>query len=164
MKILFLRHAEAEDLQTTDHDRALTSKGIKQARRMGSFLEAAGWKPDWALTSPLVRARQTADLVAAGAELPEPTVVDWLACGMTPESCFDGCERLPAAESGGTLLLVGHEPDFSTTIGAWIGREGAIASVRVKKASLTGLDVSSFSAGGACLEFLIPIRILNYAP
>lgn len=163
MRILFLRHADAEVIRTTDEARALTAKGNRQARRVGGFLSAAGLRPRRILTSPLVRAQETAGLVAGVAGLPEPEVVNWLACGMTAGRCFSECEKLASDQEGEELLLVGHEPDFSETIGEWIGGESSVAMVRVRKASLTGLDVSAFVAGGAGLEFLVPVRLITHA-
>ncbi|GAB4178773.1 MAG: phosphohistidine phosphatase SixA [Terrimicrobiaceae bacterium] len=162
MKILFLRHADAEVIQTSDEVRPLTAKGNRQARRVGEFLAACGMRPGRVLTSPLVRAQETAGLVAAVAGLPDPEVASWLACGMSASRCFSECEKL-AGDDSEEVLLVGHEPDFSEVIGEWIGGEGTVAAVRVKKASLIGLDVSAFLPGGAGLEFLLPVRLISHA-
>jgi phosphohistidine phosphatase SixA len=64
MKLYLLRHATAEDAAASDAARELTRDGREEARIAGQALVALGVKPDHILTSPLVRARQTADLVA----------------------------------------------------------------------------------------------------
>lgn len=162
MRVLFLRHADAEVLRTTDEARPLTSKGNRQARIVGEFLASSGLRPSMILTSPLVRARETAGVVTAVAGLPDPEVAGWLACGMTPARCYAECGKLAA--DAGDILLVGHEPDFGEVIGEWIGGGGAMASVRVRKASLTGLNVCAFAPGGAGLEFLLPVKLISHAP
>ena len=156
MVAYFLRHADAELRVNSDHERILSPKGVEQAERAGKFMVRCGLLPEIVLSSPLVRARQTAQIVAAnfgGASLSE---VDWLACGMETETCL---AELKAREQKASILLVGHEPDFSETISAMLGLDDA-ASIKVRKASLTGVEVTDFRPGQAELHFLVPSKFM----
>ncbi|MBV8586412.1 MAG: histidine phosphatase family protein, partial [Verrucomicrobia bacterium] len=80
--LFILRHADADTEAPTDAERSLSEKGMDQARKIGRFLRDQGVQLDHILTSPLVRARQTADLVAG--ELGRSDLVayvDFLAIG-----------------------------------------------------------------------------------
>ena len=88
------------------------------------------------LTSPLVRARQTAETLCEAAEMPGPVVQSWLACGMDPEMAI---RELVAFSDFERVAIVGHEPDLSSLIEWLLGCSGS--SVEVKKASITGLLV-----------------------
>ena len=138
-----------------DFDRELTPKGLDQADRVGRHCARLGLVPEVVLTSPVVRARQTAELVAKRLGGIELRHAQWLACGMRPPTC---AQELAALADNKTVFLVGHEPDFSMTIEWFLGASGG--AVHIRKASLTGLDISSFKPGGACMEFLVPARML----
>ena len=152
MIVYFLRHAEAEDRDGNDHVRRLTARGLEQAAKVGKFLGRVGIRPDLILTSPVVRARQTAEIVAkaTGVDLVEER---WLACGMEPAACI---RELGAYSTKESVMLVGHEPDFSVVIAALIGHRDADV-VKVRKASLTAVEL-----GGGCgqLQFLVPARLM----
>jgi phosphohistidine phosphatase len=156
MVAYFLRHADAEPKTTSDSERKLTPKGLEQAEKAGKFLARCGLVPDIILTSPLVRARQTATIVAeklGGAELSE---VDWLACGMTLDTCL---MELKAWQEKASVLLVGHEPDFSETIAGMLGL-GDAAALKIRKASVTGVELVDFRAEQGQLHFLVPARLM----
>ncbi len=155
MLILFLRHAEAGDA-ADDFSRQLTPRGVAQSEKVAKFMAANGLTPDLLITSPVVRARQTADTVCgilAGVKL---RIGDWLSCGMAPETCF---EELSAFRDLDAVALVGHEPDFSEAISWILGMESQEA-LHIRKASLTVVTVSSFARGGGRLEFSIPVRLM----
>ena len=123
--IWFLRHGEAED-GSPDFDRKLTEKGERQSRDAGVALAALGIEFDAVLTSPRVRAHDTARLACASLGI-EPTIEERLTGGD-----FD-----PLAVAAGldNALLVGHEPDFSHAIAAVTG-----ARVDMKKGGLAAID------------------------
>lgn len=156
MLVYFLRHAEAEPDAGNDFARALTSKGLEQADKAGKFLVRHGLLPDAVISSPVVRARQTAKCVAR--KLGGAAVEDgpWLACGMTPEACLAG---LQAVSEKASVLLVGHEPDFSETLAALSGMPDP-AAFHVRKASLTLLDLKPLKPGCGRIEFLVPARLM----
>lgn len=156
MLLYLLRHAEAEPHRADDFSRRLTEKGEDQARVVGAFLADRKGKPDMILTSPVLRARQTAAIVAKKLGDDAPTEVPWLGCGMNPERALGelaGYARLSS------LMIVGHEPDFSI-LAAYLLDMGSSASVNISKASLTCIEISRPVAGSGVLRFLIPVKLL----
>ena len=121
-----LRHGDAAD-GSPDAERPLTKKGEKQSRKAGQALAALGVKMDACLTSPKLRAADTARLACEPLGI-EPQLEPKLAGGP-----FDA-EAL-AAGLGDNVLLVGHDPDFSMAVHELTG-----AQVRMKKGGLTGVE------------------------
>jgi phosphohistidine phosphatase len=121
-----LRHGDAAD-GSPDAERPLTEKGERQSRAAGEALKALGIGVDACLTSPKVRAADTARLACEALGI-EPRMEPKLAGGP-----FDG-EAL-AAGLGDNVLLVGHDPDFSMAVHALTG-----AQVRMKKGGLAGVE------------------------
>lgn len=114
MKLLLVRHAEAAS-GTPDELRPLTPEGRAQARSLGERLRSEGLEPTVILTSPLLRARETGELLAR--ELGAETAVDVrLAPGATPERVAEA-----VGELGGTVIAVAHQPDCSHIAAALTG-------------------------------------------
>ena len=130
--IYLLRHGDAEDGSGDDAARRLTPKGERQARNAGRALEAMGAKIGACLTSPKVRAADTARL-ACEALTVDPEVARELRGGP-----FDS---LSLATGRGDVLLVGHEPDFSSEVGRLTG-----ARVKLRKGGLAIVDGSTLTA------------------
>lgn len=156
MILYFLRHAEAEPDDTNDAARPLTEKGLAQAERAAKFLQRNGLFPEIILTSPLVRARQTAKPAAKRFDESELSQADWLACGMTSETFLAEIGKYQNLQS---ILLVGHEPDFSTVIAALIGLADP-ASIRVRKGSLTVVELPEIAFGKGRLHFSLPSKLM----
>jgi phosphohistidine phosphatase len=123
--IWFLRHGDAAD-GSPDFDRPLTDKGERQSRDAGAALAALGVEFDICLTSPRVRARETARLACEPLGL-EPVLEERLQGGH-----FDPAEL---AAGLANVLLVGHEPDFSDAIAELTG-----GRVDMKKGGLAGVE------------------------
>jgi len=155
MTIGFLRHAEAEDGTGDDFGRRLTPKGREQAARVGAFLQGRGLVPDQILTSPLVRAEQTARIVAGATGCPLAEV-GWLASGMRPGAGLKGLEEFSEIPF---LVVVGHEPDFSHLIAALIGLPDASA-LKIRKSSLTVVELAAVAPGCGQLQFSLPVRLM----
>jgi phosphohistidine phosphatase len=118
MRLLLVRHAEAAPGEPDDL-RELTPKGERQARRLGDELAAQGVQPAVILTSPLTRARQTAE--ALGAVLGADVEIDErLAPGATPEALREAVEQ-----RGETVVAVGHQPDVGR-IASVLGRSPSV--------------------------------------
>ena len=123
--IWLLRHAEAED-GSPDEARRLTKKGEEQARAAGRALEALGVKLDLCLTSPRVRAEQTARLAC------EPLGVEISVDERLSGGPFDAEELAAGLDE---VLLVGHDPDFSMAVHDLTG-----AQVRMKKGGIAAVE------------------------
>ena len=156
MTIGFLRHAEAEDAVGSDFERRLTPKGLEQSAKVGKFCVRNGFVPDLIITSPVVRARQTAEIVAAATEC-ELVEGSWLACGMEAAECFKEIRALPHKD---LVFLVGHEPDFSEAIGCLIGLIDP-SCLKIRKATLAIVDIAATEQGCGQLQFLIPARLMS---
>jgi len=124
--IWLLRHAEAKE-GTPDAERKLTKKGEGQSRAAGAAIGRLGVRLDACVSSPKVRALDTARLACAHLGV-EVTTDERLAGGP-----FD--PREVAAGLGDQVMLVGHEPDFSMALHRMTG-----AQVRMKKAGLAAVD------------------------
>ena len=114
MQLYLVRHAEAAS-GDPDELRPLTPEGREVARELGRRLAAEGVRPDAVLTSPLLRARQTATELAKPAGL-EPEPDERLAPGASAEAV-----RAAAGDRGSTVVVVGHQPDCGRIAAALTG-------------------------------------------
>ncbi len=130
--IFLLRHADAENGQGDDAARRLTPKGEHQALTAGKALAAMGAEIDACLTSPKVRAAETARLACEALGL-EPEVA--------PELRGGPFDSLDLSAGRGDVLLVGHEPDFSGEVGRLTG-----GRVKMRKGGLAIVDGSTLVA------------------
>ena len=153
MDIYLLRHAEAEEQRPgrPDGERELTEKGRRQSRRAAEWLKAQGMELEAIISSPLIRAVQTAQPVAEA--LGKAIVTDKRLAGLrlTAEAVRDMAREYGAAES---LLLVGHEPDMGDLIAELTGGQ-----VEVKKAALALVSCDTVAAGRGVLAWLVPSKM-----
>jgi phosphohistidine phosphatase len=156
MKCYFLRHGvavEPDEWQGSDSDRPLTREGRARMEREAKAIAKLSLDVDCIVTSPLLRARQTAEILAARLDLRDRLVEDArLAAGFNPQRLR---EILEAHVDARSIVLVGHEPTMSATIGRLIGD----ASIELKKAALACVELTGGSAAGTLL-FLIPPKLL----
>jgi phosphohistidine phosphatase len=155
MRCYFLRHGIAVDPESwsgSDADRPLTREGRERMECEAKAIDKLGLKLECIVTSPLLRAKQTAELVAQ--RLGDAKIVEdrRLADGFNLERLGDTLSSHSDVES---ILLVGHEPSMSATIGRAIGN----ASVELKKAALAGIEFGDRGAAGT-LFCLIPPKVL----
>lgn len=156
MQLLLLRHGQAEELSADgggDFSRALVPKGIGQARNAARVLAAADFLPEIVLSSPVLRARQTADEFTAAAGMPGPVMQGWLSCGMHPETALS---ELAAFPEFGRIMIVGHEPDFSRLVQHALGTGSG--TIEIRKGSMACLEIRPPSPRAALL-FLFPFKI-----
>src|ERR1700744_6023484 len=137
-----LRHAEAAD-GFPDDERPLTERGTIQAQDAGGALEVLGARIDACLSSPKLRARQTAELACAplGVEI----TVDRRLAGEP----FDAYELTAGL---GNVLLVGHDPSFTLTLHQLTG-----AQARMKKGGLAAISK------GELVTLLRPVELTAIA-
>lgn len=164
--LLFLRHGKSDwDADYGhDHERPLKKRGRKAARAVGRFLTETDQAPNSVVTSTAVRARETltSALEAGG----------WACPVRATETLYEATpadvRREIQAEPDGAerLLLVGHEPTWSETIGRLIGASpGDAARVRFPTAALARVDVdvarwAEVDFGWGELIWLLPPRLL----
>jgi phosphohistidine phosphatase len=129
--IWLLRHGDAEDHAGDDASRPLTAKGERQAAAAGAALAALDLGIEACLTSPKIRALDTARIACEELGL-EPEISEALRGGD-----FDPAEL---AAGRGTVLLVGHEPDFSRATQLATG-----ARIEMKKGGIVGIDGSTLT-------------------
>lgn len=144
MNLYFLRHGIAVDLGDprvqNDSERFLTAKGIKRMRRAAKGLRALAISFDAILSSPAVRARQTADLVAG--ELALEAKVQEIS-GLAPESTVDQLIfSLTRYQDLEHILLVGHEPLLTKSIAFLLtGEKKSPLTLDLKKAGICHLTI-----------------------
>ena len=152
-KLYFLRHGLADwpGWDKPDEERPLTPDGIERMKLEAKTIKRLKLAPDAILSSPLVRARQTADLVADRLGLPVK-----VSALLAPVFNLQKLEKLVRDADAGTLLLVGHEPDFSTTISQLVGG----GRIVMKKGGLARVDITSLDSLGGELVWLLAPAVL----
>lgn len=154
MELLLLRHGKAEDFSASgDAARELTAKGRERTRLMAQVARRIDCLPDLVLTSPRVRARQTAEVFCESAGIDGPVTESWLNCGMHAEEAM---RELVAYHQMQRVMIVGHEPDFSTMVESLLG--AGAGRIEFKKGALACLEVRPPAVVGV-LQFLIPPRV-----
>ncbi len=156
MRIYLVRHGDAEPAAAgaADAGRRLTAKGRRQSARVGAALRVLDDVPALVLTSPLPRARQTAELaVVAMADKrrrPPIRVLDRLAPGAYAGDVLDA---IPTGTR--SVMLVGHQPALGALVGALIGGLHA-PPIDLSKASLACLEAPGAPRpGAAALQYLV---------
>ena len=156
LEIYLLRHAHAgnpDQWTGDDADRPLSAKGRKQAERLGRFLAERGFRPDAIVTSPKVRAHQTAELVAAPLKARVETD-HRLASSLDVDLLAEVVDEA----GGGRVMLVGHDPDFSELAAALSGAQ----HLPLKKGTLARIDVTPpMREGSGLLRWLVPPDLLE---
>ena len=153
-----LRHADAGDpyaWQGDDVDRPLSKKGRRQAERLGTYLASIGYVPDVFITSPKVRARETAELVADALGT-TVAIDDRLAIGF-------GIGELGAILSAAGMpsrpVIVGHDPEFSALLSDLCGG----VDIPMRKGAFARVDLDIVAEGGGTLRWLVPPDLLKPA-
>jgi len=157
MKVYFLRHGvavERSEWNGDDTARPLTEDGVRKTAEIAAAIARLGVDVESIITSPLVRAKATADIVARALGLKSHAVEDRrLAPG------FDAASLraiLRDHRGAGAVMLVGHEPDFSETLSELIGG----GSLEIKKTGLALVDLPDTRPGRGRLRWLIPPKML----
>jgi phosphohistidine phosphatase len=154
--LYLLRHAHAGDPERWTRDdalRPLSEKGHRQAERVGHLLVSTEDRPDLIVTSPLVRAAETAAVV--GAALGVEVVEDRRLAGPLYAEVVE--DILLAAGPAERPCIVGHDPDFSSLLGELVG----VAVIPMRKGALARVDFDGpIRSGRGILRFLVPPEIL----
>jgi len=158
MKLYFLRHGiavEAEDWKGSDAERPLTDKGRKQLEREGKALVELDLEIEAILTSPLSRAKETAEIIAAALNMRDKVEEnDRLADSFSAMALG---EILKSYSKVKNLMLVGHEPSMSQVIGEIIGG----GKIDLKKGGLACVEVPEPPLRKGELKWLLPPKVLT---
>jgi phosphohistidine phosphatase len=162
MEVIFFRHGIAmdrEEWRGDDDERPLTKAGAGSTKLAAQGLRTLKVQPDVLLSSPLVRAQQTAEIVqeALGAK-GKIEVIDELRPDAPPDRFFIRLRHFP---DDSVVLCVGHEPHLSTTISATISGKTAAAIAMKKAAACAVLFAAQPQAGAGKLIWLIPPKALR---
>ena len=144
MELYLLRHAIAEERSETgrDADRKLTAEGFDKLRVVAKFAAASGLRPSLILSSPYVRAMETAAAAARVLESKAQILqTNRLVPGASPADVWAEVRAHRHEES---ILLVGHEPLFSALASWMLG--SARPMVDFRKAALVRIDFESLGA------------------
>ena len=160
--IIFFRHGKSDWAAEfdTDSERPVSKRGIEAAKLMGRFLGETGQRPDKVITSSAVRARTTAEIAhRTGSWDCSIRSTDALYAA-EPAQVLSEIRAEP--DSTGTLVVVGHEPTWSETIGLLLGR----ATLRFPTAAMARIDFDvqswgEIDAGRGMLVFLVAPKLLG---
>jgi phosphohistidine phosphatase len=157
MELHLLRHAHAGDptgWDGPDERRPLSDKGEKQADRLGRFLAGIGFQADAIITSPRLRAAQTATIVADRLGVPvgeDERLGSGVSIGVLEAILRDAGDPVRP-------VLVGHDPDFTELVAILCGA----SRVPMRKGALVRIDVPRpLEPGGGTLRWLVPPDLLR---
>jgi phosphohistidine phosphatase len=158
MKVFFLRHgiaADRDEWNGADADRPLTPEGRERMESEAEAIDKLNIRLRSIVTSPLLRAKETAEIVARRLKMRDALVEDdRLSADQFNTSRF---ARLYAEhQDAGDIMLVGHEPSFSETIGQLIGG----GRVTLKKGGLACVEITTASSLEGTLLWLLPPKAL----
>lgn len=158
MQIILVRHADAENTITSDFARKLTDKGHKQSKKLARYLSEICIKADVILTSPLVRAKETAEYLNKKLSPEIFTEDETLACGMHPE---DACSLIRSQpEDAGSIIMVGHEPDLSSLAAYLCGMRDSL-NFKMKKCACAIFETDTAGKGKCVLNMLVSPNYLG---
>jgi phosphohistidine phosphatase len=149
MEIYLMRHGIALSGESTDapsdEQRPLTPKGVKRTRKAAKGLMAVRPSIDRLLTSSLVRARQTADIVADALRLKgQVEELTELAPGGDPEKLVGGLSDYQECQG---ILLVGHQPGLGEIASLLLSGQTNL-EINLKKSAVCCIEVVTFPAAG----------------
>lgn len=163
--LLLLRHAKSswDSSAARDYDRPLAPRGERDAPRVGKALRDASIDLDLVVSSPALRARQTAELVLKAARYDGAISFEEQIYDASVSALMGVVRDLP--DTAETVMLVGHNPGFEMLLGALCGTAAAPARVRVPTAMLACVELSTdrwkeVSAGAGSLNWMVVPRML----
>ena len=159
MDVYFLRHANAgESLPDPKEDekRPLDQLGIEQSQRMGRVLAALGVKLDAILSSPLVRAKQTAALAATELDYTKSILLEK---ALRPDAEFEDFEQILRRHSKTeAIMVVGHNPNLSEFLSLLVSDEETANAIDLKKGALALVE---WKPRRSRLHWILPLRLVQ---
>ena len=162
MELLVIRHAiafERDRRRWSDDDtRPLSPTGFRRSRQAAAGLKELCKVPDRLLTSPLVRARQTAKILTEIAGWPAAELAPELAPGKGAVAVL----TLLGKDRGRRIAIIGHQPDLSALLTACLLQERSDLTIEMKKNAVACLSFAGRArAGRAALNWLATPRLLR---
>ena len=164
MEIYVVRHGIAIDREDPkcppDPERYLTEQGIEKTSRVAAAVAALSGAPDSLLSSPYVRAMQTAEIFAKALDYPKQKIrrTDLLLPGAEPTLFF---RELAKDKHTSTLFVFGHAPQLDDLIATALGLKHHITSL--KKAGVALIELKRVSPPSGQLIWLAPPKLLRRA-
>ncbi len=159
MRLLIVRHAEAVPRGTPgtrDEERPLTTEGRSQFRAAARGIARLVDRPHALLTSPWLRAKQTAAILARAWDRIEPKEAEALAGG----SVEDQAALLDGFPREATVVIVGHEPYLSDLLARLLGARAG-DRLGLKKGAIALVEVPGRLAEGGSLLLFLPPKVLR---
>lgn len=163
MRLLVVRHAPAGDKAEfaasgrSDAERPITDEGRRRMRLAASGLGRLIERLDVIATSPLRRARETAEILAAAYDSPSLETVEALSPGSAPAALMPWLAR---HDADATVAVVGHEPHLSG-LASWLAAGSPRPWLELSKGGACLLEVEKAAARGATLLWLLDARTLR---
>ncbi|HEY2783304.1 MAG TPA: phosphohistidine phosphatase SixA [Steroidobacteraceae bacterium] len=162
MELLIIRHAIAFERNrrrwADDAERPLSPPGIKRSRKAAAGLRDLCEVPDRLLSSPLVRARQTAEILTEVAGWPPAEIAPELTPGKGAVAVLAWLSR----DRSKRIALVGHQPDLSALLAACLLNDGSELPIEMKKNAVACLSFGGRArVGRAALTWLATPRMLR---
>jgi phosphohistidine phosphatase len=162
MDVYLVRHAIAHERNPArwpdDALRPLTAAGRHKFRKAGRGLRTLLPKSARVLTSPFVRARETADILARAAKLPKPVEASELAAGAATAKTF----QLLRAHERKAVVLIGHEPNLSAWLSSALAGDRARLGIEFKKGGAACVRFEqTIAPGKGTLIWMLPPRALR---
>jgi phosphohistidine phosphatase len=158
--LLLLRHAKSswQEADLRDFDRPLNKRGTKAAPLMGNFMRARAVRPDLIVSSPALRARTTAALVAESGELQAELRYDERIYEADLNALLKVVSQLD--EAAETVLLVGHNPGFQELLKFLTGEEHEFPTAALAYIALETDKWSDAGQGSGRLQWLVTPKSL----
>jgi phosphohistidine phosphatase len=164
MQLYIVRHGIAIDRDDPkcppDPERYLTEEGVEKTKQVAKGVAALGATADLLLSSPYVRAMQTAEIFAAALEYAKQKIrrTDLLLPGAEPSMLF---RELAKDKESSSIFLFGHAPQLDDIIATALGSRHHVTSL--KKAGVALIELKRVSPPSAEMVWLAPPKLLRKA-
>ena len=162
MMLYILRHATAEEAASSGDDgaRKLTERSKEKMRGAAAGLRGMGVKLNLILTSPLVRAAETAEIVSTAYEnIPPPQVLPALATGVAATEAVNAMRAFSKHED---VMIVGHEPQLSAIASILLTGASDVVHLKLKTGGCIMIDLPArFERGGGELRWMLTHKQLR---
>lgn len=164
MQLTLIRHAPAGDrlewahTGKPDRDRPLTKEGSTKMRRAARGLRRVLESPERLFSSPLMRARQTAEILLDCYPRVHVETADELTPETAPEATLDWLKSLGDCQK---IALVGHEPHLSSLLALLVHGHADLDTLPFRKGGVAILELDAIRPAGARLTAFLPPRVLR---